>query len=418
VVSDIQVSIMNELKEQSIRTYEVIISITALVLFGVLFTVTELFKSPFMVLGVILFILLPFKQSKLIKVLLWLSVIIFTLWFLHSLSQILIPFIIAFLISYLLNPLVDKLTTKKIPRTVSSLLIILLFIAVLVLAAIFIVPILVIQFSEFIKTLPMTFRDVQNWVQAVLIPKLSSMGVPTEDLQNKIINELPGRFEKIFDAFIGSLSGIFTGLSIVLSQLINIIIIPFITFYILKDFEKIKSGVKKLFPLNSRKKYTLYYHQIDDLLGRYLRGALIVALINGTLVAVILSIIGLRYSILLGALAGLLDLIPYFGLLISLVLSSLVALFSGDPLIQMPLTILTFIGLNILETSFLAPKIIGKKIGLHPAVLILSLLVFSYFFGFIGLLIALPSVSIILMFTKEWFNRRESKENAEQIGEI
>jgi predicted PurR-regulated permease PerM len=406
---------MNELKEQYIRTYEVIISITALVLFGVLFTVTELFKSPFIVLGVILFILLPFRQSKLIKVLLWLSVIIFTLWFLHSLSQILIPFIIAFLISYILNPLVDKLTTKKIPRTISSLLIILGFIAVLVLAAIFIVPILVIQFSEFIKTLPMTFRDVQNWVQTVLIPKLSSMGVPTEDLQNKIINELPGRLEKIFDAFIGSLSGIFTGLSIVLSQLINIIIIPFITFYILKDFEKIKSGVKKLFPLNSREKYTLYYHQIDDLLGRYLRGALIVALINGTLVAVILSIIGLRYSILLGALAGLLDLIPYFGLLISLVLSSLVALFSGDPLMQMPLTILTFIGLNILETSFLAPKIIGKKIGLHPAVLILSLLVFSYFFGFIGLLIALPSVSIILMFTKGWFNRRESKENAEQI---
>ncbi|MGA2667467.1 MAG: AI-2E family transporter [Ignavibacteria bacterium] len=409
---------MDELKEQSVRTYEVIISITALVLFGVLFTVTELFKSPFIVLGVILFILLPFKRSRLIRVLLWLSVIIFTLWFLHSLSQILIPFIIAFLISYILNPLVDKLTTKKIPRTLSCLLILIGFIAIIVLAAIFIVPVIILQFTEFINTLPMTFKGVQGWFQVVLIPWLSTTGIPTQDLQNKIVNELPGRFDQIFYAFVGSLSGIFTGLSIILSQIINIIIIPFITFYILKDFEKIKSGTKKLFPVNAREKYVKYYHQIDELLGRYLRGALIVAFINGTLMAIILSIIGIRYSILLGALSGLLDLIPYFGLLISLVLSTLVALFSGNPLIQAPLTILTYIALNILETSFLAPRIIGKKIGLHPAVLILSLLVFSYFFGFLGLLIALPTVSIILMFAKEWYVKRESGENINRIGEI
>lgn len=409
---------MDELKEQSVRTYEVIISITALVLFGVLFTVTELFKSPFIVLGVILFILLPFNRSRLIRVLLWLSLIIFTLWFLHSLSQILIPFIIAFLISYILNPLVDKLTTKKIPRTLSCLLILIGFIAIIVLAAIFIVPVIILQFTEFINTLPMTFKGVQGWFQVVLIPWLSTIGIPTQDLQNKIVNELPGRFNQIFYAFVGSLSGIFTGLSIILSQIINIIIIPFITFYILKDFEKIKSGAKKLFPVNAREKYVKYYHQIDELLGRYLRGALIVAFINGTLVAIILSIIGIRYSILLGALSGLLDLIPYFGLLISLVLSTLVALFSGNPLIQAPLTILTYIALNILETSFLAPRIIGKKIGLHPAVLILSLLVFSYFFGFLGLLIALPTVSIILMFAKEWYVKRESGENINRIGEI
>ena len=138
---------MDELKEQSVRTYEVIISITALALFGVLFTVTELFKSSFIVLGVILFILFPFRRSRLIKVILWLSVIIFTLWFLHSLAQILIPFIIAFLLSYILNPLVDFLTIRKIPRTVSSLLIIFGFIGLLVLAAIFIVPIILLQFT-------------------------------------------------------------------------------------------------------------------------------------------------------------------------------------------------------------------------------------------------------------------------------
>jgi predicted PurR-regulated permease PerM len=141
-------------------------------------------------------------------------------------------------------------------------------------------------------------------------------------------------------------------------------------------------------------------------MGSYLRGAITVALINGVLVSIFLTIIGVRYSILLGAISGLLDLIPYFGLLISLTLSTIVALLGSTPGVQVPFTIITYIGLNILETSFLAPKIIGSKIGLHPAVLILSLLIFSYFFGYIGLLIALPTVSILLMFCKDWMDRR------------
>lgn len=168
----------------------------------------------------------------------------------------------------------------------------------------------------------------------------------------------------------------------------------------------LKISSRNYFLKGKRETAVKYYHKIDDLLGKYVRGALLVALINGTLVSIFLSILGIKYSIFLGAISGLLDLIPYFGLLISLTISSAVAIFSGNPSTQVPLTIITYIALNILETSFLAPKIIGGKIGLHPAILILSLLIFAYFLGFVGLIIALPTVSIIIMFFKEWLAKR------------
>jgi predicted PurR-regulated permease PerM len=393
--------------ENTTRSYEIVISITAVALFGVIFAVTDLFKSPFIVFAVIVFVLYPFRKSKLIKIILSVSGVVFVLWFLHSISQLLIPFIIAFLIAYILDPLVDRLERKNIPRWAGALIIILGFIAIIVTALIFIMPVIIGQFTDMIKSMPELFGNLQVWINTALIPFLQSTGIPTQDIQAKLAAELPARLEQIFGALLGGLGGIFSGLSIVLSQLINLILIPFLIFYILKDFNDIIALGKRLIPADSRETVSGYFVKVDDLLGRYFRGAVTVALINGILVIIFLSLIGVRYSIFLGAFSGLLDLIPYFGLLISLVLGVAVALFSGEPGVQVPLTILTYIGLNILETSFLAPKIIGGKIGLHPALLILSLLVFSYFFGFIGLLIALPVMSIIILFVKEWLEKRK-----------
>lgn len=397
------------------KIHEIIISIIALTLFGLLFTTTQLFKSPFIVFGVIIFILFPFKRSRLIKIILSLSTIIFLLWFFNEISQLLIPFIVAFIISYILNPLVEFLSKRKLSRAVSSLLILLVFIGIIVVSAIFLIPVIIFQFTQLINIIPSGFINIQNWVNVTLVPWLTSLGIPTNDLQDKIVNGLSGKLSAIFEAFVGSLSKLFGTLSIILSQIINLILIPFLTFYILKDFDDIKALVRNLLPVKKKAKIIENFHKIDNLMGSYLRGALTVALINGILVSIILTILGIKYSILLGAISGLLDLIPYFGLLISMTLSTIVALLSNSPGVQVPFTIITYIGLNILETSFLAPKIIGSKIGLHPAVLILSLLVFAYFFGFVGLLIALPAVSVILMFFREWMEKKANGKIEENL---
>lgn len=409
--SDIQVN--NNILDNNFKIHEIIISAASLVLFGVLFTVTDLFHNPFIVFGVILFVLIPYRRSKLIKIILSLSSIIFVLWFLHSISNILAPFLISFIIAYALNPLAEKMTTQKISRTLASLIILLTFIIISVTTGILLAPPIAEQFSELIKSLPNALNDLQMWINTVLLPKFDSWGIPTEELQTKLSEDLPNKLENILNSLLSGLSGLFAGISIVLTQIVNIILIPFITFYILKDFDKIKSLVKELIPEKSQETAIEYYHKIDKTLGSFIRGQLTVSILHGIIVYIFLSIIGIKFSAFLGAAGIVLNIIPYFGLLVEITLSSTTAFFSGDPGFQVPAVIICYLVLNIAETSYISPKIIGERIGLHPALLILSLFIFSYFFGFIGMLIALPTMSIIVMLFKEWLNYRRVNEKGD-----
>lgn len=398
--------------EYDYKTHEVVISILAFALFGILFAVTELFKSPFIVLGIILLSLYPFRKSKIVKNFLTLSVLLFLVWFLHSISNLLLPFIIAFLLAYILNPLVQYLGKKNFSRTLSSLLIILLFLGTVILLIIFLAPTIAFQFSELIALLPHAIQDLGVWFDKVLLPKAAELGFPAQSIQDKLLNELPARLEQIVSTLLNSLSGLFTGLSIILTQVVNIILIPFLTFYLLKDFDEIKALVKSLFPYASREKASDYYRKVDNLMGSFLRGSLICAIIHGIGVYIFLALLGVKFSIFLSALSALLNVIPYVGLLLSIFITVIVALFSEDPGLQIPLIILLYLAQNLLETSYIIPRIIGNRIGLHPALLILSLMVFGYFFGFVGMLIAMPVVSILIMFYKEWQAKRTLKEDS------
>lgn len=410
---------MSESTGNTYKIYEIIISITALVLFGVLFTVTELFHNPFIVFGVILFVLIPFRKSKLIKIIISLSSIIFSLWFIHSISSLLAPFIAALIISYALNPLVEKISEgklfgKKISRTIASAIILVVFLMISAAAILLLAPPIAAQFTELIKSLPGALNDLQSWINFILIPKLNSYGIPTADIQSKLSHELPAKLENMLNTLLSGLSGLFSGISVVLTQVVNLILIPFLTFYIMKDFDNLKTLVRDLFPPKSRDKVSEYYQKIDNLLGSFIRGQLIVSVIHGIIVYIFLSILGVKFAVFLGAIGIVLNIIPYFGLLVEITLAVIVSLFSGDPGFQIPLVILLYLALNLLETSFIIPKIVGNRIGLHPALLILSLFVFSYFFGFLGMLIALPTMSIIIMLFKEWLASRDEKETEEK----
>ncbi|HWA05258.1 MAG TPA: AI-2E family transporter, partial [Ignavibacteria bacterium] len=315
----------------------------------------------------------------------------------------------ALVISYALNPLVEKMTRGKITRTIASAIILVAFLIISALAIILLAPPIAAQFSELIKSLPGALNDLQTWINVILIPKLNSLGIPTADIQTKLSKELPEKLENLLNTLLSGLSGLFAGISVVLTQVVNLILIPFLTFYIMKDFDNLKNLIKDLFPQKSRAKATEYYQKIDDLLGSFIRGQLIVSVIHGIIVYIFLSILGVKFAVFLGALGIVLNIIPYFGLLVEITLAVIVSLFSGDPGFQIPLVILLYLAQNLLETSFIIPKIVGNRIGLHPALLILSLFVFSYFFGFIGMLIALPTMSIIIMFFKEWMASREEK---------
>jgi predicted PurR-regulated permease PerM len=141
----------------------------------------------------------------------------------------------------------------------------------------------------------------------------------------------------------------------------------------------------------------------DQVIGLYLRGIITVALAQGIIVATLFTIVGIKYALMLGVIAAILDLVPYFGLIITMVLAVVVATFSDPPVLPKVLFALGSIeALRIFETMYLSPRILGSKVGLHPLVVIFSILVFFNFLGFIGLIIAVPATALIILVVRDW----------------
>jgi predicted PurR-regulated permease PerM len=152
-------------------------------------------------------------------------------------------------------------------------------------------------------------------------------------------------------------------------------------------------------------------------LSDYFRGAIIVAIIQGIISAIVLSILGVKYALVLGIMTALLDFIPYVGLIISMLIAIIAALFSGDPVTGKVVgVIIMYLSQKIFENTILAPKIVGEKIGLHPVLLILSLFIFAHFLGFVGLLIAVPATALLVMLFKSLREKKIATYNSENIS--
>jgi predicted PurR-regulated permease PerM len=206
-----------------------------------------------------------------------------------------------------------------------------------------------------------------------------------------------------------------SGLQVIVSGIINIVIIPFLTFFLLKDFFLVRHRIKMMIPKKRREQSILFYHRVDEILGRYIRGTTIMALIDAVMVSSGFWIIGIQYPLVLGILSGLLFFVPYFGFVTILSVSAFVASLSMGTISLPVVSTMGYLAvLHILEVYVLTPLFIGEKIGLHPVVLILSLFLFGYFLGFIGLLISIPAAAIIIVSVKEWEANRKKELKLEE----
>ncbi len=372
------------------------------VLFLLLIYIILPMLSPFVVFGAFFFLLYPFRQNVYIMRLIWLGVTLFAIWLLISLIGVLIPFLIAFLFAYILNPLVNRLEQKNIPRWLSSVVIILISMTVITVFFILAMPVVIYQFRGMIDNASIFINSGINEIQkGTLYDALSKFGIPVESLRASLERELPGRIEIILRSLLEGAFNFISNISAIVTQLLNIIIIPVIAFYLLKDFPVMLNNFNAIFPENRRETIVGYFRKIDEVLSDYLRGAIIVAIIQGSVSAIVLSILGVKYSLVIGIMTGLLDFIPYVGLVISLCVAVIAAMFSGDPVTGKIIgVIILYLSQKIFENTILAPKIIGEKVGLHPVLLIISLFIFGHFLGFVGLLIAVPATAVAVMFVK------------------
>ncbi len=388
-----------------------IVIVAALVLLVIFLYTIEIVVSPFLVFAVIVFILYPLRENVVIRRLLWTSILLFIIWFLYMISGILVPLIVSFGIAYVLNPFIDHLEKKRGPRWASALGFILAIVTIIVLLLILLMPLLVQQFNDLLQSISNAIADIGEWLrEGELFDRLEGAGIPAENIRNFVNVEIVPTLENFSILILQAMFDFFISLSGMITRLINLVIVPFLSFFLMKDFPAVKRRVKIMIPDEFQPTVVYYYRKIDKLLGRYIRGYIVLASINASLAGLLLWIFGVKYAAVMAIITFFLDFIPYFGLIVTMVLAGIVGFLSDPPvLLRASLAVLSIGALAVIENYVLAPFIIGKPIGLHPVVLIMTLLIFGYFLGFVGLIIALPTTAIIILFAKEWDMRRREK---------
>ncbi len=395
----------------------IVISMGLLLLLFLLYSL-EAVTSPFLILGTIIFLLYPLHENAVAKNVMILAAALFLFWLFNTINTILSPFILSLFLAYLFHPIVTKLETSwKIPRWTSSVFIILISIALVIILLVLGLPHIIGQFEGILQAIGTISTQFVEWVlSGRFIKAIHKYGISDEQLRGMLTNTIAPRVEDILKGILKGTFGIVSGLQVIVSGIVNIVIIPFLTFFLLKDFPLVRLRIKMMIPKKRRVHSVAFYHRVDQILGHYIRGTTIMAIFDAVAVTTGLWVIGIQYPLVLGILSGLLFFVPYFGFITILCVSAFVASLSMGALALPMISTVSFLAvLHIVENYVLTPKIIGGKIGLHPVVLILSLFIFGYFLGFIGLLIAIPAAAIIIVSVKEWeINRKKELNQMEE----
>ncbi len=388
-----QVSHLSELLTGRREWLLLAVALILLVVMG--YTVREVF-SPILVYIVFLVATYPLRHESIVRHLILVATLVFGVWFFVEVSGAVLPFVIAFLISFIFSPVVESLAHKKIPRPLSIIVILLTLLGAVVTLSIVLLPMVFQQFQNFLTSIPTLTSEVSNSLNSLINKGFLGFTPENQNLQQAIIGEISARIEDVTRAIPNGILSFVAQAASALTKMLNLVLVPFLSFYVMKDFELIKHRVKMIFPRRYRQRASDIYGIVDEILGSYLRGALTVAFINSIVISSLMSIWGVKYPLVIGLISGLLDMIPYFGIIISMSVAILIALFGDSPGFQVAMVIISFLGMNLTETAVLYPRIIGSKIGVHPVLLILALLVFGYFMGFLGLLIAVPTTAILI----------------------
>jgi len=382
----------------------------AVLLIGLLAYAVYPSLSPFVILAGLLYLLYPYRREEVPRRLLWLGTILFAVWFLSAIIGVLAPFLIALFLAYILNPLVVWLEKRRFRRWLSTLLIMILLVGGVVAFGLFIVPVALDQFRALTTGAGALAEDASRAIESgSLFEFLGRFGVTGEKAKEVLAQNLTPKLEEMLTTLFAGLFDIVSSVSTVAHQLLNIIIVPFVLFYLLLDFPLVVHRCTMLVPKRTRPRFVQLASRADDLMGEYFRGAMLVAAIQGTISGFVLWLAGVQYAVVLGLMTAALDFVPYVGLAVSLLVASIVALLSGGAVgTRVLIVVIMYLAQKVFEAAVLGPKILGTHVGLHPVILILSLLVFGYFLGFVGLLIAVPATALLIAGVKEWEAVRKS----------
>ena len=320
----------------------------------------------------------------------------------YLLSPVLMPFLIATLLAYMGDPLVDKLD-KKIPRGFSVLIVFVILTTFVATLLFILLPMVERQLSSFIQAIP----KYLDWFQNVVLPwVINIVGVDVIDLDfAEIKASIKEHWTKAGGVAAGLVSTVSKSGLMVISWVVNIGLVPVLTFYILRDWDILKERILELMPRKSQASVIEIVQDSDAVLSAFLRGQLMVMFALGTVYSVGLWLIGLDFSLLIGMLAGIVSFVPYLGFIVGIVIAGIAAMVQFHDVYQL-LPVFAVFGVGqLLESFLLTPWLVGDKIGLHPVAVIFSVMAGGQLFGFFGILLALPVAAVVMVLLKHAHER-------------
>lgn len=329
-------------------------------------------------------------------------------WLLYLLAPILMPFAVAAILAYLGDPLVDRLEIWRYKgfRLNRTMAVTLVFFGIIIGATailLVIIPTIEYQIGEFIDKLP----SYLQWLNKSVIPTLQKyFGRGIRPLKTEQLIELVRGYWQDGSAVTENLlRSVSHSGAIILGWVMNMVLIPVITFYLLRDWDELVAKVHDLFPRRMAGTVGKLAAEADTVLGAFLRGQFYVMLALGLIYSVGLRLISLDLALPIGMLAGLISFIPYMGAIVGIGMACIAAILQFQDAMHLVSVLVVFAIGHSLESMLLTPWLVGNKIGLHPVAVIFAVLAGGQLFGFLGVLLALPVASVIMVLLRHIHER-------------
>lgn len=324
-----------------------------------------------------------------------LTVIFATGFLLYLLAPVLMPFLVAALLAYLGDPLVDRMQGKGLPRTLAVVVMFVLLLAMFAGLVLLLVPALQQQLVSLAIAVP-TYID---WVQAHIVPWLNQNFGVSADLLDW--STLKSTAQENWSTFGGAAGGVMSWLSsssmVLLAVFANLVLIPVVTFYLLRDWDHLVTRMRGLLPRKWEAIAVQLVTDSDTVLGAFLRGQLLVMLVLGVVYSLGLWWVGLELALIIGVVAGLVSFVPYLGFIVGILLAGVAAFMQFHEAYYLLLVAGVFGVGQALEGMLLTPMLVGDKIGLHPVAVIFAVMAGGQLFGFVGVMLALPAAAVIMV---------------------
>jgi predicted PurR-regulated permease PerM len=339
----------------------------------------------------------------------WVAAAIVFVLILWLLNDILLPFVVGMAVAYLLDPVVARLQRLGLSRTWATTTVTILAVLLAVGVAMAILPPLFGEVQSLIVKAPQYIVQAAARVQPLIEPLREKLGLPSLSLQDLQADATQWAGQVL--AVAGSVAGGLARRGVAFINLLALVFLtPVVTFYLLRDWEKLIGALDEALPLDHADTIRKLARESNAAIAGYVRGQALVCIALGSIYAIGLSLVGLQFGLIIGLIAGAISFIPFVGTFVGAVMALGMALAQFPPdWWGVAKVAAVFLFGQSMEGNVLSPKLVGDRVGLHPVWIMFALLAGGSLFGFVGILIAVPTAAVIGVIVRHLLGRyRES----------